>query len=158
MAQLFETLTTFDASLELRPALAESWRVEEEGLRVVFRLRPDLTFSDGSPLRASDVVRSWFRVIDPEAPEAATLEAAVRLARLLALASLAERDVTVDAGAIETALVAIRQQLDLVRGLKAQLTSISTATKNVWTGLDEMRTAILARVSDAEAEIRTAAD
>ena len=96
-------------------------------------------------------------VIDPEAPEVATLEAAVRLARLLALASLAERDVTVDAAAIESALVAIRQQLDLVRGLKAQLTSISTATKNVWTGLDEMRTAILARVSDAEAEIRTAA-
>ena len=96
-------------------------------------------------------------VIDPDAPEAATLEAAIRLARLLALASLAERDVTVDAAAIETALLAIRQQLELVRGLKAQLTSISTATKNVWTGLDEMRTAILARVTEAEAEIRTAA-
>jgi hypothetical protein len=95
-------------------------------------------------------------VIDPETPEAATLEAAIRLARLLALASVSERDVTVDAAAIEAALVAIRQQLDLVRGLKAQLTSISTATKNVWTGLDEMRTAILARVSEAEAEIRTA--
>ena len=35
-------------------------------------------------------------VIDPEAPEPATLEAAVRLARLLALASLAEREVEVD--------------------------------------------------------------
>ena len=68
VAQLFETLTTFDASLELRPALAESWRVEDQGRRVVFRLRPDLAFSDGSPLRASDVVRSWFRVIDPAAP------------------------------------------------------------------------------------------
>ncbi|MFL5687011.1 MAG: ABC transporter substrate-binding protein [Chloroflexota bacterium] len=68
IAQLFETLTTFDASLELRPALAESWKVQGDGLRVVFRLRPDLTFSDGSPLRASDVVRSWFRVIDPDAP------------------------------------------------------------------------------------------
>ena len=39
-------------------------------------------------------------VIDPEAPEPATLEAAVRLARLLALASLAEREVDVDAAAI----------------------------------------------------------
>jgi ABC-type transport system substrate-binding protein len=27
IAQLFETLTTFDESLELRPALASSWRV-----------------------------------------------------------------------------------------------------------------------------------
>src|SRR6476620_4168959 len=97
-------------------------------------------------------------VIDPDAPEPATLEAAVRLARLLALATLAERDVTVDAAAIAAALVGIREQLELVRQLKSQLTSISTATKTVWTGLDEMRAAILTRVTEAEAEIRTAAN
>ena len=68
VSQLFETLTTFDESLELRPALAESWRVEEDGRRVVFRLRPDLRFSDGSPLHATDVLRSWLRVIDPASP------------------------------------------------------------------------------------------
>ncbi len=68
LAQFYETLTTFDADLQVRPALAESWSVEEGGKRVVFKLRPDLTFSDGSPLRASDVVRSWLRVIDPAAP------------------------------------------------------------------------------------------
>ena len=68
IAQLFETLTTFDADLRLRPALAESWRVEQDGRRVVFQLRPELTFSDGSPLHASDVARSWFRVLDPSAP------------------------------------------------------------------------------------------
>jgi len=67
-AQLFETLTMIDASLELRPALAESWRVDDGGRRVVFHLRPDLLFSDGTPLRAADVVRSWLRVIDPAAP------------------------------------------------------------------------------------------
>ena len=91
-------------------------------------------------------------VIDPEAPEPATLEAAVRLARLLALASLAEREVEVDAAEIGSALNAIREQLDVVRSLKAQLTSISTATKQIWSGLDQMRSNILARV--AEAEIR----
>ncbi len=96
-------------------------------------------------------------VIDPEAPEPATLEAAIRLARLLALASLAERDMTVDAAAIATALTAIREQLDAVRQLKSQLTSISNATKTVSVGLDEMRATILARVGEAEAEIRTAA-
>ena len=31
-------------------------------------LRPDLAFSDGSPLRPSDVVRSWLRIIDPAQP------------------------------------------------------------------------------------------
>ncbi len=97
-------------------------------------------------------------VVDPEAPEPATLEAAIRLARLLALASLAERDVTVDAAAIGTALTAIREQLEVVRQLKTQLTSISNATKAVWTGLDTMRSTIIARVGEAEAEIRAAAD
>ena len=68
IAQLFETLTTFDAALELRPALAASWDLEDGGRRIVFHLRPDLTFSDGSPLRAADVVRSWLRLIEPTAP------------------------------------------------------------------------------------------
>jgi hypothetical protein len=93
-------------------------------------------------------------VIDPEAPEPATLEAAIRLARLLALASLVEHEVEVDAAAIAAALTAIREQLEAVRSLKAQLTSISTATKAVWSGLDTMRSNILARVIDAETEIR----
>jgi hypothetical protein len=95
-------------------------------------------------------------VIDPEAPEPATLEAAIRLARLLALATLAEREVSVDAVAIGAALTAIREQLEVVRQLKSQLTSISTATKAVWTGLDTMRAGILARVVEAESEIRAA--
>jgi hypothetical protein len=96
-------------------------------------------------------------VIDPEAPEQATLEAAVRLARLLAMTSLAEREVELDAAAVEAALTGIREQLEVVRQLKSQLTSISTATKAVWTGLDSMRSAILSRVAEAESEIRAAA-
>jgi ABC-type oligopeptide transport system substrate-binding subunit len=67
-AQLFESLTAFDANLELRPALAASWRFDDAGRRVTFQLRPDLAFSDGSPLRPSDVVRSWLRLIDPVQP------------------------------------------------------------------------------------------
>jgi hypothetical protein len=96
-------------------------------------------------------------VIDPEAPEQATLEAAVRLARLLAMTSLAEREVELDAAAVEAALTGIREQLEVVRQLKSQLTSISTATKAVWTGLDSMRSSILSRVAEAESEIRAAA-
>ena len=67
-AQLFESLTSFDADLQVRPALAESWRFSDDGRQVTFHLRPDLTFSDGSPLRPSDVVRSWLRLIDPDRP------------------------------------------------------------------------------------------
>ena len=71
-AQLFESLTTFDADRQTRPALAESWRIEDGGKRIVFHMRPGLTFSDGSPLGASDVVRSWLRIIDPKAPSPLT--------------------------------------------------------------------------------------
>ncbi len=92
--------------------------------------------------------------IDPEAPDTAALEAAVRLARLLALARLDEREVEVDAAAVGRALTAVREQLEAVRQLKSQLTSISNATKAVWTGLDSMRTNILARVAEAESELR----
>jgi len=92
-------------------------------------------------------------VIDPDDPERATLEAAVRLARLVALTSLVEHEVEVDPAAIGTALTAIREQLEVVRTLKSQLTSISNATKAVWTGLDSMRATILARVAEAESEI-----
>ncbi|HJW23089.1 MAG TPA: ABC transporter substrate-binding protein, partial [Candidatus Limnocylindrales bacterium] len=67
-AQLFESLTAFDSTLTLRPALAASWDVASDGRQVVFHLRPNLTFSDGSPLTADDVVGSWLRIVDPRAP------------------------------------------------------------------------------------------
>jgi hypothetical protein len=97
-------------------------------------------------------------VVDPEAPDTAYLEAAVRLARLLALASLADREVEVDATAIARALAGVREQLEAIRALKAQLTSVSNATKAVWSGLDQLRTGILARVVEAEAELRIAGE
>ena len=106
----------------------------------------------------SVVAGDVYCVIDPEEPELATLEAAIRLARLLAMATLAEHELAVDAAAIGSALTAIREQLEVVRQLKTQLTSISNATKAVWTGLDTMRAGILARVNEAESEIRTVSD
>jgi hypothetical protein len=95
-------------------------------------------------------------VVDPDAPEAAFLEAAVRLARLLALAKLGERDVEVDARAVSRALAGVREQLEAIRALKTQLTSVAGVTKAVSDGLDAMRTGILARVAEAEAELRIA--
>ena len=67
-AQLYETLTTYDGNRTLQPALAQGWEVAADGTSVVFHLRPNLQFSDGSPLTAEDVVGSWLRIIDPKAP------------------------------------------------------------------------------------------
>jgi hypothetical protein len=81
----------------------------------------------------------------------------VRLARLLALATLTEREVEVDAAAVGAALAGIREQLEAIKSLKSQLTSIGNATKAVGVGLDTLRAGILSRVSEAEGELRTAA-
>ncbi len=67
-AQLFEGLTAIDAQLQTRPALATGWDFRDGGATVVFHLRPGIAFSDGTPITADDVVRSWFRIIDPEHP------------------------------------------------------------------------------------------
>ena len=67
-AQLYETLTVYDGALQLQPALARSWDVAADGRRVVFHLRPGLTFSDGTPLTGDDVVGSWLRLLDPAHP------------------------------------------------------------------------------------------
>jgi oligopeptide transport system substrate-binding protein len=68
VAQVFEGLTVLDADDQLRPGLADGWSVSEDGLTVTFRLRPGITFSDGSPITGHDVRRSWLRVLDPERP------------------------------------------------------------------------------------------
>jgi oligopeptide transport system substrate-binding protein len=67
-AQIFEGLTAFDPELNVRPALAASWDLFDDGRRIVFHLRPNLTFSDGSPITGADVVRSWLRILNPKAP------------------------------------------------------------------------------------------
>lgn len=82
VSQLYETLTAVDPSLKIQPALAERWTVTDDGRTVTFTLRPDLTFSDGSPLTADDVVRSWRRLFTPRDPSPlASLIADVKGAR-----------------------------------------------------------------------------
>ncbi len=68
LSQVYEGLTVLDAGDEVRPALASSWTVDDDGGGIVFELRDGLTFSDGSPIHAEDVRRSWLRVIDPTRP------------------------------------------------------------------------------------------
>jgi hypothetical protein len=103
-------------------------------------------------VRAGDV----YCVMDPEAPDRSTLEAALRLARLLALSTLRDRPVEVDAEAIRVALTGVRQELEAVRRMKASLTSISTTTRDIQAALDHLRDAVLARVTEADAELRIA--
>ena len=68
IAQLFEGLTAIDGSLAPRPALAASWAFKDGNRTIDFTLRDGITYSDGTPISADDVLRSWLRVLDPAAP------------------------------------------------------------------------------------------
>ena len=80
----------------------------------------------------------------------------MRLARMLALATLGEREVEVDAQAVARALTGVKEQLEAIRSMKSQLTSVANVSRQVADGLDAMRTGILARIAEAEQELRVA--
>ena len=68
VAQVFDGLTILDPSNNVRPALASSWTVSDDGQHLDFTMRAGAKFSDGTAITAQDVVDSWFRVIDPVQP------------------------------------------------------------------------------------------
>jgi peptide/nickel transport system substrate-binding protein len=64
LENVFDTLVEPDENLEMRPALAQSWSVSSDQLTWNFHLRTGVTFQDGSPFTADDVVYSYRRIID----------------------------------------------------------------------------------------------
>ena len=45
--------------------LAQSWKIENNGARIVFHLRPNVHFPDGSAFTSADVVATFRRLLDP---------------------------------------------------------------------------------------------
>lgn len=63
---LFEGLVAEDpVDLHPVPGTAESWEISPDQLTYTFHLRPNARWSDGTPVTASDFVRSWQRVLSP---------------------------------------------------------------------------------------------
>lgn len=60
----YETLVTFppDSVERISPSLAESWQISEDGTVYTFSLNKAATFSNGDPVKASDVVFSFNRL------------------------------------------------------------------------------------------------
>jgi hypothetical protein len=92
-------------------------------------------------------------VYDPETDDALALEAAVRLARAQALASLRESSVQLNVPAVQEALADIQRAVGEVQGMKVRLTSISKAAGKVSGLLDTMRLAVLHSIKDVEAQL-----
>ena len=47
--------------ISLMPSLAERWDISDDGLTYTFSLRPNVLFSDGTPMTSDDVLYSWVR-------------------------------------------------------------------------------------------------
>ncbi|MCB1384320.1 MAG: peptide ABC transporter substrate-binding protein [Nitratireductor sp.] len=65
VGDVFEGLVTEDVNAEPIPAMAESWTVSDDGLVYTFKLRDDAVWSDGEPVKASDFVFAFRRLLDP---------------------------------------------------------------------------------------------
>ncbi|WP_028535558.1 ABC transporter substrate-binding protein [Paludibacterium yongneupense] len=63
---IFANLVGLDRQGRPVPQLAESWQVSRDNLVYTFKLRPNLKFSDGSPLTASDVEFTLTLLHDPK--------------------------------------------------------------------------------------------
>jgi peptide/nickel transport system substrate-binding protein len=62
-----EFLSFSDANLELQPRIAESWSPNEDGSVWTFTIRQGVTFHDGTPLTANDVVSTMEKLIEGSA-------------------------------------------------------------------------------------------
>jgi ABC-type transport system substrate-binding protein len=64
---VFNTLMDYEpGTTKLRPMLAESYTVSQDGLTYTFKLRPGVTFHNGRVLTADDLVYSLERTVNPK--------------------------------------------------------------------------------------------
>jgi ABC-type transport system substrate-binding protein len=66
VGNLFNSLVTIDAELNVVPDLAESWEILENRKVYVFHLRKGVKFHDGTDFNAEAVRWNYRRVVDPE--------------------------------------------------------------------------------------------
>lgn len=55
---IYESLLRFNEALEPQPSLAQSWEISEDGTVYTFKLQENVTWHDGEPFSADDVVFS----------------------------------------------------------------------------------------------------
>jgi len=64
--QIFDGLVQFDKDLNMIPAIANSWRISQDGLTYTFYLKEGVKFHNGREVTADDFVYSFTRIIDPK--------------------------------------------------------------------------------------------
>jgi peptide/nickel transport system substrate-binding protein len=84
---LYTPIVYLGRDLQPVPGLAKSWTISPDGLVYRFELNEKATFSDGSPVRAGDVLFTLRKITDPssEAPQVATFFEELDLSRSRAI-------------------------------------------------------------------------
>jgi ABC-type transport system substrate-binding protein len=140
LLQLYAGLTRLDENGEPYPSLAESWTVSGDGRTYTFTLRDDLRFSDGSPLGAEDVRRSWLRILDPATNSTAPDVMSVIAGAPERLAGGSESDVGIQAQDATTLVVELRHPAGYFPAIAATPTAFvvppAADTSQDWQSVD----------------------
>jgi peptide/nickel transport system substrate-binding protein len=64
--ELYNPLVSMDENFAIKPELARSWTVSQDGLVWTFNLAPNVRFHDGTPFNAAAVKFNLDRLINPE--------------------------------------------------------------------------------------------
>ena len=73
LINLYDGLVRYQpGSLEVEPALAESWQISDDGKTYTFKLREGVKFHDGTPFNAAAVKFNFDRMLDEDHPYADT--------------------------------------------------------------------------------------
>ncbi len=94
-----------------------------------------------------------YATYDPEGDDAVALEAAYRTARILALLTLRNAPVQIDAEAVTRSLEELTRQVDCVRSMKTKLTHIGSTAADVSNTLDVLRMGVLRSVRELESQL-----
>lgn len=85
LSYLYDPLIDLDRDLKPIPGTAASWSVSPDGRTYTLKLDPRATFSDGKPVRASDVVFTIRRVMSEESMQFSGFFAGIQLDKLRAV-------------------------------------------------------------------------
>ena len=72
-------------TIKLKPYLAESYHMSDDGLEVTFKLRNDIYFSDDKPITTDDVIFTFNTIMDPQIDAASVAQQYTEVEKVIRL-------------------------------------------------------------------------